>query len=264
MDKINVFLTSDSFTKLLTVIIYILIALLVFNSIKFLLTKIATRKTSKQHQTVLKIIRDGAKIIILFFLVVASLTVYGIDVTKILAGLGVISLVAGLALQDLLKDLIAGFSIILEDYFAIGDVITLNDFKGEVISLGIKSTKVKSFNGSILMINNREINKVINHSRENTLGIVNILISNDEKASMVIDIIEDALNHFELGNSFINKPECIGITNLSENYNEYRIIFLAKPEEHYAAERDIRKIVSNYLIDAKIKMPTMRCDNERV
>ena len=81
---------------------------------------------------------------------------------------------------------------------------------------------------------------------------------------MVIDIIEDALNHFEPGNSFINKPECIGITNLSENYNEYRIIFLAKPEEHYAAERDIRKIVSNYLIDAKIKMPTMRYDNERV
>lgn len=264
MDKLSHFFKSPAFTKLLTVFIYIIIALVIYNSIKFLLNKIASRRTTKQHQTALKIIRDGAKFVIFFFFIVASLTVYGIDVTKILAGLGVVSLVAGLALQDLLKDLIAGFSIILEDYFAIGDVITLNDFKGEVISLGIKSTKVKSFNGSILMINNREINKVINHSRENTLGSVNILVSNDEKANMVIKAIDEALNRVELASSFINKPECIGLTNLSENYNEYRIIFLAKPEEHYAAERDIRKIVSDYLIDAKIKMPTLRYDHERV
>lgn len=264
MENLSHFFKSEDFSKLITVLIYVLIALIVFNSIKFLLNKIAERKSSKQHQTVLKIMRDGSKIIIIFFLIVASLTVYGIDVTKILAGLGVVSLVAGLALQDLLKDLIAGFSIILEDYFSIGDVITLNDFKGEVISLGIKSTKVKSFNGSILMINNREINKVINHSRDNTLGIVNILVSNDEKASIVISVINDALNHFELGTSVINKPECIGITNLSEYYNEYRIIFLAKPEEQYGAERDIRKIVTNYLIDSNIKMPAMRYDNERI
>lgn len=264
MEKFKLFLKSDSFAKLITVLIYTIIALLIYNSIKFLLNKLAERKSSKQHQTALKIMRDGSKFLIIFFLIVASLTVYGIDVTKILAGLGVVSLVAGLALQDLLKDLIAGFSIILEDYFSIGDVITLNDFKGEVISLGIKSTKVKSYDGSILMINNREINKVINHSRENTLGIVNILVSNDEKASIVINVIEDALKHFELDNNYINKPECIGITKLSENYNEYRIIFLARPEEHYAAERNIRKLVSNHLIDAQIKMPTMRYDNERV
>ena len=73
------------------------------------------------------------------------MTVYGVDVTSVLAGLGIVGVVLGFALQDLAKDIIAGFSIIFENQYAIGDTISINGFKGEVIFLGLKTTKIKNY-----------------------------------------------------------------------------------------------------------------------
>ena len=89
------------------------------------------------------LLKNITKYTVIIFLILAILTVYGVDVTSVLTGLGIVGVVLGLALQDLAKDIIAGFSIIFENQYAIGDTISINGFKGEVIFLGLKTTKIK-------------------------------------------------------------------------------------------------------------------------
>ena len=88
------------------------------------------------------------------------LDVYGIDTKSILASLGVFTAVLALALQDILKDFVAGITIMLEGQYRIGDTITVNSFKGEVISLTLKTTRVKAYTGEIKIFANRNISEV--------------------------------------------------------------------------------------------------------
>ena len=92
------------------------------------------------------------------------LDIFGIDTKTLIASLGVVGLVAGLAVQDTLKDFVAGMSIILENQYRVGDTITIKGFRGEVISLGIKSTRLRSLTGEIMIVPNHLIEEVINHS----------------------------------------------------------------------------------------------------
>ena len=87
----------------------------------------------------------------------------------------------GLAFQDLFKDVIVGFFIIIEDQFSVGDTIEVCGFKGEVMHVGMKSTKIKKFDGPIMIISNRNIDKVINISQEKGTVIINIPTAYEEK-----------------------------------------------------------------------------------
>ena len=134
-------------------IIYICIAIILNSVLKRVIDKVIIKKQNtfnknsynyKKTETFKVLIKNIIKYIIIIFLILSILTVYGVDVTSVLAGLGIVGVVLGLALQDLAKDIIAGFSIILENQYAIGDTISIGDFKGEVIFLGLKTTKIKN------------------------------------------------------------------------------------------------------------------------
>ena len=104
------------------------------------------------------------------------LEVYHISTRGLITSLGVVGLVAGLAFQDTLKDLLAGFSIIFENAYAVGDTITVGNFKGKVISLGLKTTKIRAINGDTQIIANSNITSVINHSLDDNYDFIDIPI----------------------------------------------------------------------------------------
>lgn len=94
------------------------------------------------------------------------LSFFGIDTKSLVASLGVVGVALGLALQDTLKDIIGGISLILENYLAVGDIITYNDFTGEVIELGLRTTRIKKASGEVMIIANRNIDTIINASQK--------------------------------------------------------------------------------------------------
>ena len=99
-----------------------------------------------------------------------------------------IGVVVGLAFQDLIKAFIAGITIVLEGQYRVGDIIEIAGFKGEVIYLGLKSTKIKANTGEIKIISNHLVADVINYSLSDSLAIVDIDIayeSNLEKVEKV-------------------------------------------------------------------------------
>ncbi len=246
-------------------IIYIFIAVLINSMLKRLLDRIIKRKQEtynknsynyKKTETFKVLLKNIIKYIIIVFLILAILTVYGIDVTSVLAGLGIVGVVLGLALQDLAKDIIAGFSIILENQYAIGDTISISGFKGEVIFLGLKTTKIKNYEGQVKIIANRNATEVINYSMENSLAIVDVDVSyeeDNEKVEQVLNKLAEELTR--ILPKLKGKVELLGIQELSSSSVRYRIIAPTISMEHFDIERKIRKSVKERLDKENIKIP---------
>ena len=111
----------------------------------------------KKRKTIVSLIENILKYLIIIIIAVSLLSIYGVNITSMVAGLGITATILGLALQDTLKDIINGISIMMENYFIVGDIVRYNNFTGEVIEFGLKSTKIKNHAGETLMISNRNI-----------------------------------------------------------------------------------------------------------
>ncbi len=259
IEKITDIYNNKFINNIIVIIIYIIIAIVVFKLFKRIIKRAYNRKIEESHKaqyhTVLQMFLSMGKIIIMILLSLAVLAKIGVNVSKLVAGLGVASLVIGLALQDLFKDIISGISIILDDYFIIGDVVQYGDFKGEVSSIGIKSVKIKRFTGEVLIINNRDINKVVNYSKNDTVAPLEFYISLTENPDKVISMVEKTLKNYKCSEDVIDKPICLGISNNDKNSYIVRIHFTTKPEAHYAEGRRIRQAIIEDLQRANIKQP---------
>lgn len=246
-------------------ILYICIAVLVNSVAKRIIDRVFLRKQEtflknsynyKKTETFKVLLKNIIKYIIITFLVLAILTVYGVDVTSVLTGLGIAGVVLGLALQDLAKDIIAGFSIVLENQYAIGDTISISGFTGEVIFLGLKTTKIKNYQGQVKIIANRNAVDVINYNMEDSLAIVDIDISYDENNEKVEKILNQLAE--ELTETLPNlkgNVELLGIQELGTSAVRYRITAPTIAMEHYGVERQIRKAIKERLDKEHIKIP---------
>ncbi len=105
--------------------------------------------------------------LILFLLVV--LADLGVNVSSLIAGLGIMTAVLGLAFQDMIKDVISGITIVVEDQFSVGDVVEIDGFKGTVVSVGFKTTEIRGERDQVKIISNHNIDGLINFSKKENI-----------------------------------------------------------------------------------------------
>ena len=110
-------------------------------------------RKSPREITVIRLISNLIKVVVAVGLVIAVLAIWGIDTTALITGAGVITLIVGLGMQSLISDVVAGLFIVFENEFNVGDIITIDDFRGTVVSIGIRTTKLEAL-GNIKIINN--------------------------------------------------------------------------------------------------------------
>lgn len=246
---------------LLLPIIYIAIGLIVYNIIKRIINKsIKIESLRPQHrqraQTVSMLLLNIIKYIILIIVLLAILSGFGINIKSILATLGITTAIIGLALQDLAKDIIAGFSIITENQYEVGDTIEVDGFMGEVISLGLKTTKIKDYKGAIKIISNHNMDKIINYSQANSLAVIDIAVDYKHNPDDVEKVLKDL--SIKLKNKMPNSLGDLtvqGITDLSTSSVVYRVTQKVKPMKQYEAERFLRKEIKKHFDENNIKMP---------
>ena len=120
-------------------------------------------KRSQREITIVRLVSNMIKCVVTVIMVIAVLAVWGIDTTALITGAGVITLVVGLGMQSLIGDVVAGLFIVFENEFNVGDIITVGDFRGTVVSIGIRTTKLEAV-GNIKIINNSDIRGVLNQT----------------------------------------------------------------------------------------------------
>ena len=184
------------------------------------------------------------------------LALYGVNTAAIVTGLGVVSLVIGLAFQDILKDILAGASILFENWFAVGDLIKIGEFTGTVTAVGLKSTKLQSYDGKIKIISNRNITEVINYSLDKMYAVVDISVnyeSNLDKVEKILKVTSATLK--EKIDDLVEEPEVLGVQELADSSVIFRIIGKCKPASQFGVERKMNKEYKNALDKNGIKIP---------
>lgn len=214
------------------------------------------RVSDKRYNTLVKLMCNAAKYFIYAIAIIMILGIFGINTVSIITSLGVVGVVAGLALQDLLKDLISGLSIVIEEQFSLGDIVTIGGFKGEVVSMGLKTTKIKSYTGEEKIMANHLITEVINHSINNSLAIIDVSVSYDTD----LDKLENILNKLcaKMTKSIENLSGDIvvcGLQKLDSSSVVYRVTAPTIAEQQYGVERIIRKMIKEELDKNNIEIP---------
>lgn len=126
-----------------------------------------------------------------FFFLYAILSEIGVPVGTLIAGAGIFSIALGLGAQGFVSDLVNGFFILLEQQFDVGDVVEVDQIKGTVTALGIRTTKVTSADGTLNYIPNRDITTVRNFSRNNMVANVDIHVAANANLEKVKQIVEE-------------------------------------------------------------------------
>ena len=242
-------------------ILILVTSFIVYSVIKSIVEHIVNHEKSnnymaKKRRTIIDLISNIIKYIIIIVAIIAVLQVYNINTASIVASLGVASAILGLAFQDALKDLIGGITIILENYYMVGDYVTYNDFTGKVISLGLKSTKIQNYKNEVYIIANRNVTQVINISQAKANVVLIIQAAYEHPTAEVEKVINKIIIKIKKIKSVL--PETVaylGIDELSSSSVNYLINFISVHDEQWQAKRDALKIIKDTFDEENIKIP---------
>lgn len=255
---LNFISSSEVMGTIFTVLISIIIFCLIRESTLKYISKRRKKADDKQKKrlTILNLSVSILKYAIYLIDIIIILGIFNVKVTAFLAGLGIFGVVIGLALQDLLKDFIAGIFIILDTQYSVGDYVCIDDFKGEVIGVGLKSTKVRDYGGDIRIFSNRLVTKIINFSQSNSKTVIDFTFSSDENLLRLEDAIKELMKRCKgkLPDA-IGEPRYKGVEEYGNSNLVLRITCDVKPLKQYKTENQIlreAKLLFDEL-DIKIK-----------
>ena len=226
-------------------------------------TKITKNKTNPAHDkrksTIVGLINNIIKYIIAIIAVIAILNIYGVNTSSIVASLGIASVIIGLAFQDIIKDLLAGIFIIFDNAYAVGDWITIDGFTGEVISMGLKTTKIKSYTGEVMSLSNSSFTKVINYNLENPKIYLQIPFGYNEKIEKIEEVLTKVLEEIKIDKD-VKNTELLGVESFEESYINYSIAIDVTSGQQFRIKRQILKKIKISFDENKIVIPYNQID----
>ena len=189
------------------------------------------------------------------FLVVMQ--VNNVNVSALVAGLGIASAIVGLAFQDLLRDIIMGLHVVSDGFFEVGDVIRYGDVDGLVISFNIRTTKIRDVdNGNVMTICNRNITEIVKLSN---LLLMNVPLSYEEDPRKVHRVLTEAARRIG-EHELVERCEYMGTQDFRDSSVYYRIHIYAPPEKKWVVWRAARTIVQELLREEGMHVPYQQMD----
>lgn len=245
----------NSFKNHIPLIIQCLIYVVLVLVITRVLRAIFRAKMAKNNRmkTVFTLFDGFTKYACAAVVIIMVLKACGVDTTALVASVGVLTLVVGLGAQSLIADIIAGMFIIFENEYNVGEIVTIGDFRGTVLEIGIRSTKLIDCAGNIKIINNSNIGDIVNLSRETSLAVVDLDFPYDVPLELVENIINKNLERFNNRiPAIIDGPYYKGICDYKDSNVTLRLVAGCKEEDRFQVERDMKREYRILLVENKI------------
>lgn len=208
--------------------------------------------SSKKRKTYLRMIKSIVGGIIGITALLIVLQFFGINVSSMLAGVGIASIIVGFALQDTLKDILRGLEIVSNNYYSIGDIIKFGDNTGEVISINLRTTKIRDINSmNIVSIANREINKVEIVSEYIYLPVPLPYEIKPAAADLLLREITKSI----LKITGVTTAEYQGLARITDSTLEYQVAITCDPSAKLRVRRDALGVITETLASHKLRLP---------
>jgi moderate conductance mechanosensitive channel len=212
-----------------------------------------------RRMTLSGLIKSLMVYVVYFIAATMLLENFGVKTGSILAGVGVLGLALSFGAQNLVRDVIAGFFIIFEDQYNVGEVVHIVDVTGVVQELGLRTTQLKEWTGQLHTIPNGEIRKVANFSRGDMVAVILLGIAYEEDIDKAFEVLrQEGLRAKEEIETITEEPIVHGVTELGDSHVGIRVVVKTRPGEQWGVEREMRKRYKQALDAAGIEIPYPR------
>ncbi|PYY22466.1 MAG: mechanosensitive ion channel family protein [Acidobacteria bacterium] len=198
-----------------------------------------------QLRTLASIAQSVGNFLIFFFVLLQILPIFNIDVKPFLASAGIVGLAVGFGAQTLVKDVINGFFIIIDNIYDLGDLVKLAGVQGTVEHMSLRMTVLRDDTGALHSIPNSEIKIVSNMTRDWAQVALHVSVDYAESSDRVIELLKevgaDLQDDPEYGKDIVGKPEVPGIERVSGSEVDYLMIVKCRPGRQHAVRRELRR-----------------------
>ena len=245
-----------TFAHILTALLVIAILWLFYAIMKLILTSGAAQKNARAR-TVASLTLQTIKYLVVIIGVIWILSILGVNATAVLAGVGIIGLILGFGAQSLIEDVITGIFIIFEGKYSIGDIIVLDDFRGVVRDIGVRTTTIEDAGYNLKVVNNSDIRNFQNRSRKLSLAICEVSVSYDTDLRKLEKILAENLPlmlqpHHDL---YVTAPRYLGVQELGDSGVVIKIVADVKEENIFAAQRMLNRDIRVLFAEKNVEIP---------
>lgn len=217
------------------------------------------RESEKRINTIVGILQGIGKILIWATAIVAILSKFNIDIRPILAGAGILGLAIGFGAQELVRDFISGFFMILENQIRTGDVAIINGTGGSVEKIELRTITLRDFSGVVHIFQNGKINSLSNMTKEWSAMVIDMGVAYKEDPEQVIGIMahvgEQLRQDPEFGPKIIEPIEVVGVNEFGNSAVVIRARLKTKPIEQWGVGREYRKRLKKAFDEQGIEIP---------
>lgn len=213
--------------------------------------------SNKKRKTYLRMLRSIVCAVAAVIVVLIILQLLGVNVSSMLAGVGIASIIIGFALQDAMKDIFRGLEIVADNYYDIGDVIQYDTNTGQVISINLRTTKIQDINTmNIVSIANRNIDKVEILTGYIYLPVPFPLRIKPTAADTIMQEIAKNIQALPKVTSVINQ----GVSAISNSSLNYQLQIVCDPMSQLQTRRDALGVIAHTFASHKILFPYNQLD----
>lgn len=246
--------SPETLHAILVTAVAVFIVLVVISVLK-LISKFIGLK-NKKTATIFSITKSLIKWIAIIAAIFVILEAWGAKPANILASIGVLALIIGLGCQTFIADVVAGIFLVADNAFEVGDIVVVDNFRGTVVDIGLKSTKIEDAGGNIKIISNSAISSMVNLTNSLSLAIVELAIPYEENIkrteTLLIDHIKDMKGNIP---AIVEGPYYKGVEALGESAVILKIIAKVKEDDRFQVTRDMNRDLYMFLNDNKIVVP---------
>ncbi len=216
-------------------------------------------ETEKRTRTLANVLSNAGYVLVVGIAIMIVLSEFGINIAPIITGAGIVGLAVGFGAQNLVRDVISGFFLILEDQIRVGDVAKINGIGGLVEAIRLRTTTLRDLEGTVHFFQNGEIKQVANLTKEISYCVIDVGVAYKENIDRVIEVLRS------VGQNLVQDPdfhplilaplEILGVDELGSSQVTIKIRIKTVPLQQWTVGRELRKRIKNAFDSTGIEIP---------
>jgi len=210
-------------------------------------------------KTLMPLLRNAARIVLIVLVVLVVLSELGVDIAPLLAGAGVVGLAIGFGAQTLVKDIITGVFILIEDSLAVGDWVDVGGHSGEVESMSVRAISLRDLSGQLHVVPFSEVTSVINMARDYGYAVIDIGVAYREDTDEVIKLLQrvadDLMADPEWAPKIRGELEVFGVNNLGDSAVEIRVRLRTRSLMQWGVRREFLRRTKRLFDEVGVEIP---------
>jgi len=216
-------------------------------------------EAEKRAKTLGIIINSAGFVVIIGIALMMILSEFNMDIMPIITGAGIAGLAIGFGAQNLVRDIISGFFLILEDQIRVGDVAQINGTGGVVEAIKLRTTILRDLQGVVHIFPNGEIKQVANMTKEFSFSVINVGVAYKENVDEVMDVLKnigEELHQDPAFNNLLKEPlEVLGVDEFGDSQVTIKIRIKTLPMKQWMVGRELRRRIKNTFDARGIEIP---------